>query len=378
MALLPLALLVLAAEDVRTLVAEGRAPQSLGETRAFAAARDDALRKIVSVACASLAQSDPSMKDCAIVDDPSLSELDGLIANPEDVEKTTTKTHAVLKVRADVAMQSLARHEREVQRLLQSVSGKKLGMGVIEQHTTEDGEEAPDSTAILATKTAELFRTRNGLKPFSIAVVDGEKPAEVVEVGKQDEVDLALVGLVKTKDLSEGPSDYVTDSGGSRYRARWRVERSGRVMLFDVATREQLSTVELPYAVFFDTNKRGSGAETRRSLLEQDGVAVFNAMRADLITRLRQRELVGKQIELVLSGVNDDAPVATLVADLKKLPRVRDAEAGLVRDGVVKVKVHTATSAKDFAGTIRKKLKGKVSITAVNGISLTGTLSKSL
>jgi len=365
--------LVLLLTASETLEAEGRAPASLGATRAKAAARDDALRNMVLAACDRLAAADPNVKACATAGDSALAEFKGLVTNAQVISEETTGGVVKVKLRADLSLDAVSSRELESQRLLAKLPGKKLGVGVVEEHFDELGAAEGNAT-VLSTRVGELFRAA-GFKLFPVESFKVKDVDAAIAAGKKEGLDFMLIGEVKTADQPKAPDDEARNKRGNLVRVRWRVELAGRMQLIDVATGLPVSTVPVDANIAtFPARCDRSYPDTRMALVEARAPSVHRALIAELLKVLRDREVSGAQITVTIAGVKDDAQASALVDGVKALPNVRGVTTQPVAGGVATLTVLTGSTAKELAKALGKA-KG-FSVTGVKGDAVTVTLGK--
>lgn len=185
---------LLGADDLQTIEAEGEAALSMGYTQAVQRAKDTALRNVVQQACKRASDADPAVGRCAIADDRLFAGFAGLVSKFEVLSEQKTSDGVKVKVRAEISLKAVSAEELEAQRLYKRLGGLRLSLAV--QERLDDGQRPLQTWAGHAGMRLTEFFKAEGWKIHALAVADSSNIAAVQQAAKADGTDYALVGSV--------------------------------------------------------------------------------------------------------------------------------------------------------------------------------------
>lgn len=349
--------------DAQTLEGTATVTMKGGRQQTMAYAKDLALKDLIEKACRA---ASPTGETCA-AGSSFFTAFTGVASNPEVVSEQWDDRKYTVTVKSDLSLEALSKEKSAAIELLKRIEGKRIAVGLIERSVREN--DAPATSTLLTTRLENLFRA-DGLKLFPIEPFDGTQVDEMVAAGKRDSIDYVVGGLSSIVDLPAAPDDVRYDEKGNRYRLRWRVSQSLRIVIVDVAAGTVVAAAQ------FESKPDAAGvtnmvsAEATRASIEQQRLpGLLASLRAEWLRTQRESAAKGSVVTLMLEGPKVADNLLAAQADLTQAVKASTIDA--VADGPTKAtfKIATKLTAKEVARVLSKaKVAGKaVSVASVKG-----------
>jgi hypothetical protein len=340
------------------------------ELKAKDEAIKNALRTAVEQAAGVLITSDTVTLNSQLVRDRVYSKSSGYVKNHSVVSQKAEKGVLTVVVKAEVLTSQLDKDLESVRDLVKKISHSRLL--IVTQEQAIDNKGIVQRSEILSAKLVSAFRNDgwkikdekstvfDGAMKVSSGVGTGQLDAK--EIGRKSDVDYILYGSINMRFLAPTPgSGFVPEVDSlTGKQLIFFVVGDYELSIFETRTGTNLGKTANKMAFkagggdfIKEAAKFSKGYEESANVLSgMEAPRIVNELRTHVIEFIRNRDVNGYELDVVVKGLSDFAAAQDFKKALAAMKDVKEVRSRDFKGGVAQYEVSFLGNAEDFSNAI--------------------------